>query len=72
MKEKKLAIVLVYVDNLIITGDCEQELAQIKKNFGVRFQMKDLRQLKHFLGLQLNRTEEGIILHQRKYSTDLL
>jgi hypothetical protein len=48
----KLAIVLVYVDDLIITGDCEEEILLIKQNLSDRFQMKELGQLKHFLGLE--------------------
>ena len=71
-KEKKLAIVLVYVDDLIITGDCEEEILQTKENLSVRFQMKELGQLKHFLGLEVDCTQEGIFLHQQKYSKDLL
>ena len=33
----RLAIVLVYVDDLIITGDDEEEISQIKENLSVRF-----------------------------------
>lgn len=68
----KLAIVLVYVDDLIIKGDCEEEILQTKENLSVRFQMNELGQLKHFLGLVVDRTQEGIFLHQKKYSSDLL
>ena len=38
----KLAVVLVYVDDLIITGDCEEEILQTRENLLVRFQMKEL------------------------------
>ncbi|KAL6311805.1 hypothetical protein AAG906_020916 [Vitis piasezkii] len=47
----KLAIVLVYVD-LIITGDDVEEICRTKENLSVRFEMKELGQLKHFLGLE--------------------
>ena len=70
--EGKLAVVLVYVDDLIITGDCEEEVLQTKKNLSVRFQMKELGHLKHFLGLEVDHSEEGMVLHQQKYSRDLL
>ncbi|KAE8681718.1 hypothetical protein F3Y22_tig00111310pilonHSYRG00060 [Hibiscus syriacus] len=70
--ECKLAIVLVYVDDLIITGDDEAEILQTKENLSVRFQMKELGQLKHFLGLEVDRTHEGIFLCQQKYAKDLL
>jgi hypothetical protein len=68
----KLATVLVCVDDLIITGDCEEEIFLIKQNLSVRFQMKELGQLKHFLGLEIDYTHEGLVLHQKRYSSDLL
>jgi len=68
----KLAIVLVYVDDLIITGDYEEEILLIKQNLSVRFQMKELGQLKHFLGLEIDYTHKGLVLHQKRYSSDLL
>ena len=68
----RLAIVLVYVDDLIITGDDEAEILRTKENLSVRFQMKELGQLKHFLGLEVDRTQEGIFLCQQNYSKDLL
>ena len=71
-KGGRTAIVLVYVDDLIITGDCEEENLQTKKNLSVRFQMKELGQLNHFLGLEIDCTQNGIFLHQQKYSKDLL
>ncbi|XP_015166806.1 uncharacterized mitochondrial protein AtMg00810-like [Solanum tuberosum] len=69
---RKLAIVLVYVDDSILTGDCEEEILLTKKNLSVRFQMKELGQINHFLGLEVDCNEEGICLHQKKYSEDLL
>ncbi|KAL0402265.1 UNVERIFIED_CONTAM: Retrovirus-related Pol polyprotein from transposon RE1 [Sesamum latifolium] len=71
-KERKLAVVLVYVDDLIITGDYEEEVLQTKENLSVRFQMKELGHLKHFLGLEVDLCETGMFLHQQKYSRDLL
>ncbi|KAI3513963.1 hypothetical protein L1887_12232 [Cichorium endivia] len=68
----KVALILVYVDDLIITGDLEEMVTQLKENLCTRFHMKDLGRLKHFLGLELSYDDEGIILHQRKYCCDLL
>ncbi|XP_042387961.1 uncharacterized mitochondrial protein AtMg00810-like [Zingiber officinale] len=68
----KLAIVLVYVDDLVITGDDKAEILQTKENLSVQFQMKELGQLKYFLGLEIDRTQSGIFLCQQKYSEDLL
>lgn len=40
--ERKLAIVLVYMDDLILTNDNEEEIQGTKENLLVRFQLKDL------------------------------
>lgn len=68
----KPAIVLVYVDDLILTRDFEEEILLTKNNLSVRFQIKELEQLNHFLGLEVDYNEEGICLQQKKYSKDLL
>jgi len=54
-----LVIVLVYVDDLIITSDDETEIQRTKIIISVRFQVKDLGKLKHFLGLEVERTKDG-------------
>ena len=71
-EDGRLAIVLVYVDDLIITGDYYEEIKRTRENFSVRFQMKELGELKHFLGLEVERTNEGLFLGQQKYAKDLL
>ncbi|WVZ98659.1 LOW QUALITY PROTEIN: hypothetical protein U9M48_044067 [Paspalum notatum var. saurae] len=71
-KEGRLAIVLVYVDDLIVTGDNTEEIRRIRENLSVRFQMKELGELKHFLRLEVERTKDGIFLGQQKYAKDLL
>lgn len=70
--DDKVVVVLVYVDDLIITGDVQEEITQLKANLCVRFKMKDLGKLVHFIGLELTYCEEGFVLHQRKYAGDLL
>lgn len=71
-REGKVAIVLVYVDDLIITGDHVEEIQQIRGNLSVRFQMKELGELNHFLGLEVERAKDGLFLCQQKYAQDLL
>ena len=59
-----MAIILVYMDDLIITRDDEAEIQQIQVNLSIYFQMKALGELKHFLGLEVERVEDGIFLCQ--------
>lgn len=63
---------LIYVDDLIITGDNVEEMSRTRKNLMVRFQMKELGELKHFLGLEIDQVKEGLFLCQQKYTRDLL
>ena len=43
-----------------------------EKILAVRFQMKELGEFKHFLGLEVDRVKDGLFLCQHKYAKDLL
>jgi hypothetical protein len=60
------------VDDIIITGNDEAEIRQVKDNLGKQFEVKDLSQLRYFLGIEIARSPKGIFLSQRKYILDLL
>jgi hypothetical protein len=47
------------VDDLIITRDNQEEIEQIRSNLSIRFQMKEFGELKHFLGLEIERANDG-------------
>ncbi|KAJ0445113.1 putative RNA-directed DNA polymerase [Helianthus annuus] len=68
----RVVVVLIYVDDLIITGDDEDGIEQVKENLCIRFYMKDLGILSHFLGLELKYEDDSVVLHQQKYSIELL
>ena len=63
---------LVYVADLIITDNDETKIQETKTNLSVCFQMKDLGDLQHILGLEVERTKDGLLLCQHKYAQDLL
>ena len=68
----KIAILIVYVDDIILTGDDLEELTSLKKKMAEDFEIKDLGILKYFLGMEFARSREGIFVNQRKYILDLL
>jgi hypothetical protein len=70
--ECRIAIPVVYVDDIIITGDDEVEISQLKKNLSKEFEVKDLGQLKYCVDIEVARSPKGIVLSQRKYVLDLL
>ncbi|MCO5558643.1 hypothetical protein L7F22_012229 [Adiantum nelumboides] len=64
--------VCIYVDDLIIGGDNEGEIMHIKSLLKKEFDMKDLGELRYFLGIEIIHTKEGIWLSQRQYALDML
>ena len=44
----------------------------MKERLGKAFEVKDLGQLRYFLGIEIAQSSKGIILSQRKYTLDLL
>uniref|UniRef100_A0A2N9IQH4 Reverse transcriptase Ty1/copia-type domain-containing protein n=1 Tax=Fagus sylvatica TaxID=28930 RepID=A0A2N9IQH4_FAGSY len=65
-------ILLVYVDDIILTGDDTPGITHVKQSLGKVFDIKDLGALKYFLGIEVARSRHGISLSQRKYTLDLL
>ncbi|XP_071739845.1 uncharacterized mitochondrial protein AtMg00810-like [Rutidosis leptorrhynchoides] len=63
---------LVYVDDIIITGNNISEVEKVKHFLKTKFMIKDLGELKYFLGIEVIKTKDGMCLSQRKYCLDLL
>nr|KYP33319.1 hypothetical protein KK1_045835 [Cajanus cajan] len=63
---------LVYVDDVVLTGNNISEIQQITQLLDVTFKIKDLGDLKYFLGLEVARNKSGIHLSQCKYTLDIL
>ncbi|KAF7805372.1 Retrovirus-related Pol polyprotein from transposon RE2 [Senna tora] len=64
--------VLVYVDDLIISGNHPNTIQKFKAYLGRCFHMKDLGFLKYFLGVEVARGPGGFFLCQRKYALNIV
>ncbi|RVW45682.1 Retrovirus-related Pol polyprotein from transposon RE2 [Vitis vinifera] len=64
--------VLVYIDDLIISGNDSAALKTFKAYLSDCFKMKDLGILKYFLGIEVARSSAGLFLCQRKYTLDIV
>ncbi|KAI5312002.1 hypothetical protein L3X38_041175 [Prunus dulcis] len=68
-----IIILLLYVDDIIITGSSDQLIQRVVTNLSEVFEMKDMGQLTYFLGLQISYNSSGdIFVSQTKYAKDLL
>ena len=63
---------LLYVDDIIITGNNSSAVSNIISQLSTTFELKDLGPLRYFLELQIDYKKGGFFFHQRKYLTDLL
>lgn len=72
-KGKRMIIVAVYVDNLLIFWEKEED-EKIKEALQKQFAMRDLGQAQEFLGikLEINKKRKEITIHQRTYITRML
>ena len=68
----KITVLIIYVDDMIVTGNDLTEMSKLKDYLSSEFDMKDLGRLKYFLGIEVNRSKQGIFVSQRKYVLDLL
>ncbi|GJT97200.1 uncharacterized mitochondrial protein-like protein [Tanacetum coccineum] len=67
-----MVVVLIYVDDIIITENCLNKIQEIKKQLDKEFSVKDLGPLKYFLGIEVAKTSNVLVLSQRKYTLDIL
>ncbi|KAM3234188.1 hypothetical protein P3L10_019547 [Capsicum annuum] len=59
-------------DDMLVTGDSLKQAEETKQALYQVFKIKDLRELKYFLGIEFVKSKEGILMSQRKYSFELI
>ncbi|CAL2278094.1 unnamed protein product [Prunus armeniaca] len=67
-----LVLVLVYVDDILVTGNCNIDCTSLISHLSAKFPVKDLGPLHYFLGLEVTRSAQSMFLSQTKYACDLL
>ena len=70
--EADIILLVVYVDDIVITGSNTTDISSLKSFLHGQFHTKDLGMLKYFLGVEVMRSKHGIFSSQRNYVLDLL
>ncbi|RVX09768.1 Retrovirus-related Pol polyprotein from transposon TNT 1-94 [Vitis vinifera] len=65
-------LLLLYVDDMIITDDDLSGIQELKDFLSQQFEMKDLGHLSYFLGLEITHSTNGLYITQAKYASNLL
>ena len=70
--DKCTILLLLYMDDIIITGDDLNGIQELKDFLSQQFEMKDLGHLNYFLGLEIIHSTDGLYITQAKYTSDFL
>jgi len=72
MHHTKITALLVYVDDVVLAGNDNEEIAHITKLLDQQFKIKNLGDLTYFLELEVAHNKSSLHISQRKYTLDLL
>jgi hypothetical protein len=62
----------IYVDDIIVSSSSEVATDALLKDLSQEFALKDLGDLKYFLGIEVQKVNDGLVLTQAKYAQDIL
>lgn len=71
-QDDQLAIIAVYVDDLIILTDNQEDMENIKDRLSNQFQMKDMGELHYCLGISIKRQDDKLFVTQEQYINKIL
>ena len=61
-QDRKISILIVYVDDIILSGNDVREMNRLKTSISSTFEIKDLGPLRYFLGMEVARSKKGIVV----------
>ena len=67
-----IILLVVYVDDIVIIRSDSKGILSLKSFIHTQFHTKDLGMLKYFLGVEVMKSKQGILLSQQKYVLNML
>ncbi|KAK2983914.1 hypothetical protein RJ640_000933 [Escallonia rubra] len=67
-----MSYILVYVDDIIVTGNSSTQITSLINSLRFEFSLKDLSQFHYFLGIEVSYAQTDFFLSQRHYINDIL
>ncbi|GJZ94240.1 retrovirus-related pol polyprotein from transposon TNT 1-94 [Tanacetum coccineum] len=71
-KGEDILLVQIYVDDIIFGSTNSKLSKKFEKLMHIKFEMSMTRELKLFLGIQINQSPRGIFINQAKYAQEIL
>ena len=71
-EKKGLLIVVVYVDDFLVTGTSIESINEFMREMAMKFEMRELGKLTYNIGIEIHQHAEGIFLKQERYATKIL
>ena len=67
-----MAYLLLYVDDMVLTASSSTLLQRVVTDLRSEFAVKDMGDLRFFLGIDVQRTVDGFYLSQSRYAKEIL
>jgi hypothetical protein len=65
-------VISLYVDDLVFTGNDLEMLHEFKLSMMKEFEMTDMGELHHFLGIEVTQSNKGVFISQESYAKEIL
>ena len=72
--EGEMFFIAVYVDDIVLAGKSNKQIAEVKQTLAKQFQVKDMGELHYFLGVKVVQDKEsgGVCIGQPVYAANIL
>lgn len=71
-ENKQITIILTYVDDILITGSNSKGIQQTLEFLKSKYKVKNMGFPKTFLGIEIQKCNRSIFLHQKSYSQEIV